>query len=528
MLVIIPTAGIGSRLDLHTKHLNKAMIQLGDVPVISRIINIYPKKTKFIVITGYKGHHIEEYLNLTFPEKNIKIIRIKLYDGTGSGLSYTLSKALRHIKEPFFFHANDTIVTDKQFYLNINRDTLFLENKKSDTMKYATVEFNKGEKKIHNKLNYLRKDFFNYVGISFIKDFKKFKKILKYNKNNEGELSYFRALDANNIDYNFISGWYDIGSKETKSIAEKFFLSKKNILPKYDQGIFFEKKKVYKFFVDKNIIKKRYERSKILQPHVPKIIKKTNYFYVYNFRDGVVFSKLKNKESEFNKLLSWLNNFFWKKKNLSTTQQKVFEDKCNAFYYEKSLSRINYLYEKNNIKDQIEIVNDIKIPKISKMFDQINWKEINKGIPVNFHGDLHFENIIKNKKNDKYTLLDWREDFSGIKKYGDVYYDLAKINHGLIIDHSIIKDSKFNININKKNIIINTLKLNENKRCQKILFEFLKTNAYSVEKINILTSLIFLNISGLHHYPYSIFLYYLGKNLLYKSLNRKAKQELIY
>ena len=43
---------------------------------------------------------------------------------------------------------------------------------------------------------------------------------------------------------------------------------------------------------------------------------------------------------------------------------------------------------------------------------------------MNFHGDLHFENITYNKK-DKYTLLDWRDNFSGILNYGDIYYDLA-------------------------------------------------------------------------------------------------------
>ena len=88
---------------------------------------------------------------------------------------------------------------------------------------------------------------------------------------------------------------------------------------------------------------------------------------------------------------------FWKKKTLSDNKLRFFEQKCNSFYYEKSLSRINYLYEKNNINDQIELINNIKTPKISSMFEQINWRDINAGIPVNFHGDLHFENIIKNK-----------------------------------------------------------------------------------------------------------------------------------
>ena len=519
MLVVLPTAGIGSRLDLHTKNFNKSMIQLGDNPVISKVIDAYPLNSKFIVITGYKGNHIEEYLKLTYPKKKIKIIRVKLFDGPGSGLSYSLFQALNYINEPFFFHANDTIFTDKNFYSKINRDTLFLDKKDCDTMKYATVEFGNGYKKIHNKLNYMRKDFFNYTGVSFIKDYKKFKKIIKNFKINEGELSYFKSLNPNDISYKFIKSWHDIGSKETKEKAENFFSNSKSILPKYDQGIFFKKNKVYKFFTDQNIIKKRYERSKILKPHVPKIMKKSKYFYVYKFINGNIFSKLKNKRREFLKLLDWLHNNFWKKKILSDKKMRVFEQKCYSFYYEKTLNRINYLYEKNNINDQIELINNIKTPKTSSLFEQIDWREINTGVPVNFHGDLHFENIIKNK--NKITLLDWREDFSGIKNYGDIYYDLAKLNHGLIIDHNIIKKSKFDINIDKKKIKINFFQSKENKDCQKLFFKFLKDNKYSLKKVKILTSLIFLNIAGLHHYPYSIFLYYLGKSSLHKSLKEK-------
>jgi len=519
MLVIVPTAGIGSRLDLHTKNFNKSMIQLGDTPVISKIIDSYPQNTNFLIITGYKGEHIEEYLKLVYPQKKIKIVKIKLFDGPGSGLSYTLSQALNFINEPFFFHANDTIFTDKNFHSKINKDTLFLDKKNCDTMKYATVEFGKDYKKIHNKLNYLRKDYFNYTGVGFIEDYKKFKKIIKNFKVNEGELSYFKSLNPNNINYKFIESWYDIGSKETKEKAESFFTNSKSILPKYDQGIFFKKNKVYKFFTNQNIIKKRYHRSKILNPHVPKIIKKTKYFYVYNFKNGIIFSKIKNKKKEFLKLLNWLNLNFWKKKTLSKIKLRNFEQKCNSFYYEKSLSRINFLYEKNNIMDKTEFINAVKTPKISSMFEKIDWRSINSGIPVNFHGDLHFENIIKN--SNKITLLDWREDFAGIKNYGDIYYDLAKINHGLYIDHKVIKESKFKIEIDLGNIQLSYLQSKENKMCQKIFYKFLKDNNYSLVKVNILTSLIFLNIAGLHHYPYSIFLYYLGKLMLFKSLSGK-------
>ena len=37
---------------------------------------------------------------------------------------------------------------------------MFLSKANCDTMKYATVEINNGNAKIHNKLNYLRKRLF--------------------------------------------------------------------------------------------------------------------------------------------------------------------------------------------------------------------------------------------------------------------------------------------------------------------------------------------------------------------------------
>ena len=522
MLVIIPSAGIGSRLDLHTKYFNKSMIQLGDTPVISKIIDSYPTKAEFIVITGYKGNHLKEYLALIYPNRKIKIINVKLFDGPGSGLTYSLRSSLRYIKKPFFFNANDTIFTDKNFFNNIKYDTMFLSKANCDTMKYATVEINNGNAKIHNKLNYLRKDYFNYTGVAYIKNINLFKNIIKNSSVNEGELSYFKNLDPNKINYKFVSGWYDIGSNETKENAEKFFSSKdKNILPKYDQGIFFKNKKVYKFFTNPETIKKRYYRSKKLYPHVPKVLFKKKYFYTYNFAQGEVFSKIRNKDKEFPKLLVWLNQKFWKRRKLNKTKELAFQQKCNSFYYEKSLSRINFLYEKNNLVDQKEKINKISVGKINSLFEKIDWKKVNSGVPAKFHGDLHFENIIINKKKNKITLLDWREDFSGLNSYGDIYYDLAKINHGLIIDHNIIKSSLYKINIQKKNITFNFFQSKTNKKCQKIFFDFIKLNGFSEKKVKILTSLIFLNIAGLHHYPYSIFLYYLGKLSLNNAINKK-------
>ncbi len=53
MKVLIPTAGIGSRLGGLTAHYNKALLPIGKRPVVSHIIDWYPVGTEFI-ITRYR------------------------------------------------------------------------------------------------------------------------------------------------------------------------------------------------------------------------------------------------------------------------------------------------------------------------------------------------------------------------------------------------------------------------------------------------------------------------------------------
>lgn len=44
-------------------------------------------------------------------------------------------------------------------------------------------------------------------------------------------------------------------------------------------------------------------------------------------------------------------------------------------------------------------------------------------------------------------------------------------------------------------------------------------NGFDVNKVKILTALIFLNIAPLHHEPYCYALYALGKDMLFKAVN---------
>jgi hypothetical protein len=148
---------------------------------------------------------------------------------------------------------------------------------------------------------------------------------------------------------------------------------------------------------------------------------------------------------------------------------------------------------------------------------------MSNGIASNFHGDLQFDNILL-KDDGKFLLLDWRQDFSKIVNYGDQYYDLAKLNGGIQVSYKLIKLNKFLFHKDSLNRI--TIKHDipiELVRSRKIFNSFLKNKGLDATKVDILTSLIYLNMSPMHHEPFDHFIYNYGKLLLYKALVKQGK-----
>ena len=81
--------------------------------------------------------------------------------------------------------------------------------------------------------------------------------------------------------------------------------------------------------------------------------------------------------------------------------------------------------------------------KCDEILDKIPWDDIFNGVSYFIHGDLNFGNILYNKSKDQFRLIDARVDFGGNVEYGDIYYDLAKLYAGLIINFNHIKKNQF-------------------------------------------------------------------------------------
>ena len=67
--VVIPCAGTGSRIAPYTNAVNKALVTLGDLPAIVRIILQFPQETELVIPLGYKANHLRpvSYTHLTLP-----------------------------------------------------------------------------------------------------------------------------------------------------------------------------------------------------------------------------------------------------------------------------------------------------------------------------------------------------------------------------------------------------------------------------------------------------------------------------
>ena len=519
--VFIPTSGIGSRLEEKTLFLNKSLMEVNFKPLISHIIQKFSKKQKFLISLGYLGDQVKQYLEMAHPETNFEYVKIDKFDGPKSGLGLSILKCKKKLQMPFIFISCDSFLKGR-LNITINKNWLGFSKNSENFENYRSIKVVKNNfvEELFEKNHKKQKNIFKYIGVAGIKDYKIFWSKMKNVSDciQEGESFAIKRMLHNNKFYAKEFKWSDGGNlKNLIQLQKKEKKIDINILPKVNEALWVIDGNIIKFSNDKNFIKQRVQRQKILKKYTPKIIRYSDNFYVYKKIEGQIFSKVVSI-SKFEILLIYLKNF-WVYKNLSQKSKLTFYKVCRKFYKNKTEKRIIEFYDKFKVKDKSEFINNQYRPKLKKILNQINWKNISNGVPVNFHGDLHFENILTSDKN--FFLLDWRQNFGGVINYGDLYYDLAKLYHGLIIPHGSIVNNRFNITIKKSKITYKIEKKPIYQKLSKNLDKWIIKNGYDLKKVKIMTGLIFLNIAALHHNPYSKFLYYLGKDLLYREIYEK-------
>lgn len=520
--VCILAAGVGSRMGDITNHLNKALLPVNFKSVISHIIEKFQKDTEFVIAVGHKKETIKDYLSLAYPDKKFTFIDVDKYIGPGAGPGYSLLKCKDSLKCPFIFFAADTLVLEDVPPPNQN---WFGISPVKETEHYCTVKIKNNlicqlDDKVKNNNQ------FAFIGLAGVKDYDVFFEALEKNKEIvSGEIQVsngFRKL----VEHKLVPigfTWFDTGNEKNYIETNRNFSGDQKFnFSKGEELLYFINGKVIKFFADQSIAQNRCIRAKeALNGLCPPIEGQRGNFYSYKKVDGQTLYNVLNTKT-VKDFLQWAKTNLWRRIDLPKDKEREFQEACRKFYYEKTMKRLDAFYQKTEIEDEASLVNGVSIPPLKDLLAKIEWDEILRGIPSNFHGDLQFDNILVTRDSvsnlDKFILLDWRQDFAGLTDVGDLYYDLAKLYGGTVLSYQLIKEGKFSFDISGSSIYYNFFITNDLVEAQDEYELFLAKNNYDLKKIKLITALIFLNMSPLHHDPFNLMLYFLGKTMLNKLL----------
>lgn len=516
--VLITTSGIGSRLGDFSQFTNKSLVVLGGKPAISHIIEKYPKDSEYVITLGYFGEHIREFLELAYPERNFRYVDVFPYEGEGSSLAYSMLCAKEHLQKPFIFHACDSLILKSSIPMVDSNWVAGYVGK--DASNYTSFDTQRDLVERFNPKGMTNFDFIHIgvVGIfSFNEFWEKLREMITYDPNNNilNDVSVLNELVKKGIEIKvkIFDDWIDIGNSNSLIEAKKVINDEFNILEKANESISFINDSVIKFFSDSKVVSKRVGRIAFLGETVPKLKNSTKHFYTYEFYKGAPMSTVLNPD-QITTLLHWTKDTLWS--FIPMKEMPEMASISENFYFGKSNDRLEEFTETRMVKDEITMINNERVPSAKELILEAKMLLVSELKIGRFHGDLILDNILISELGFK--LIDWREDFGGSSEFGDIYYDLAKLNHSLYINHSLVLNGDFFIDDDKTEVTCGILRKDVHVKMESNLQNFIEKEKLNWRKVQVLTGLIWLNMSPLHHHPFDKFLYYYGRYNLWRSL----------
>ena len=270
MKVIIPVAGFGTRLRPHTLHNPKVLLNVGGKPMIHYIIDQLIKDkiaSSIILVTGFLGDKIKEYLNSTF-DFDFDYVEQAEAKGLGHAV-YCAKSVFKNKNDETLIILGDTLFDVDLKKMIRNENSVIGVKVVDDPRRFGVVEKDDQnlitrfvEKPASAEVSPSNEAI---VGLYYLKNSKKLFESLEYVMNNnitvKGEFQLTDALEnmINNKEkmttFN-VEGWLDCGKPETLLETNRYLLqkrSKKSSAEKSHSAKYKNSKIIEPVYIGKNV-----------------------------------------------------------------------------------------------------------------------------------------------------------------------------------------------------------------------------------------------------------------------------------
>lgn len=473
--IIIPAAGLATRMKPITNNMSKAMVPVNGKPVISWILdsisNLKNVKIRNVFVV-YKYDDLGDYIiNNESYTRDFKIILVKqnknLHGPGGAVLSvlYRFSPN-EHRNDNYLIWLGDTIC----LYDNFDFDKSFLATTKvEDTSRWCVVKKDKnGKTEYYNKVS-LNQESDALIGIYYMDNVDA--QTLLFNIDRTKEIEISDVLSHLN-DYEIVdvnkekTTWFDCGELDSyyKTCGDllNYASRAQTVIMSGENSDTIEKIASLASNDDKDVIHKLHNEyewysscSNFQNLYIPLVLNKKYNGYVMSKCSGTTLSDMFIYENIhqstwcniLSKLMKVYSSYFGSivKFNFNTDILKTpLEYIVNEFYIKKSIDRLDHsVYNVLNKKFDIPFIKEFIWKTGQKILDnQQNYSYIYKVTDYfRAHGDFHFGNILFEANSGKFTFLDPRggDFYFG---YTHALYDIAKIYHDLYCEYFLILQNK--------------------------------------------------------------------------------------
>lgn len=524
--MIIPAAGRGSRMMALTDYYPKAMMPFDNKPIIHHQIEqaIGNNYDVIVIVVGYRGYVIIDYVETHFSDVDIRFIEQRTLSGLSSGVLLGLSTLLDDelALTTVSIQLSDVLID----YYEYSPDSVLVSSV-DDWSRWcmAVVDDSMNVSKLIDKPKEKPDTNHNLIGFYNFSQADKLKEALEvsiFNHNSKGlpgenqiseAINAYVSITEEQIAAHYVApeDYHDLGEADALNFISDNVSRSFNNIKINEEGLI---EKTSKERANKTAREYNWYNTvpENIKKYLPQVFEQIKYGYVM---ERVPFTQLQDmmmfKHTTFNQWQSVFNaigNYLStaKEEGIGVTPsirrdnsymliQKTWdrvEDLTELFPY-KTYTINSIIYE-NPLYHMDEIMK-----KVVDMLAHTKSDDVNAII----HGDLFFGNMMFDEVTNRLVLIDPRGSYGQNQLFGDIRYDLAKLNHSIEGQYDFIVNDLFTVNADYSNIdyTIYSGNLDEMHYLYNQMIESLGFSKF-YDDINLITGLLFLTMLPLHEDSY--------------------------